>query len=102
MECPMCGGEGTELGGLGFRMHYRCRDCGMDYSVDTRSKLTVPEKHQKKIEVQNAKMPKAMRAVMSSEAVAIALQKSGYPESEHLDPSDIAPQELLNFVKGRK
>jgi len=35
MECPMCGGEGSELGSLGWRLHFRCRDCGMDYSVDT-------------------------------------------------------------------
>lgn len=66
MECPICGGDGTELGSLGWRLHFRCRDCGMDYSVDTRPELTVPQKHQKKIEEQDAKMPKAMRDVLSS------------------------------------
>lgn len=32
MNCPMCGGEVTEMGSLGNRTHYRCRDCGMDSS----------------------------------------------------------------------
>lgn len=31
-DCPTCGGPGEELGGLGNLMHYRCRDCGMDFS----------------------------------------------------------------------
>lgn len=30
--CPQCGGEGTPLGGLGNLMHYRCRQCGWDFS----------------------------------------------------------------------
>lgn len=30
--CPLCGGEGSVLGSLGMRMHFRCRDCGIDYS----------------------------------------------------------------------
>ena len=32
MGCPMCGGPGVELGALGFRVHFRCRDCGMEFS----------------------------------------------------------------------
>ena len=31
-ECPACGGGGTILGSLGARKHYRCRQCGMQYS----------------------------------------------------------------------
>ena len=31
-DCPMCGGEGGELGKLGSLTHYRCRACGMDFS----------------------------------------------------------------------
>jgi tRNA(Ile2) C34 agmatinyltransferase TiaS len=37
MDCPMCGGTGMLLGQLGHREHYRCRDCGMDYSIDAAS-----------------------------------------------------------------
>jgi len=32
--CPACGGEGVALGTLGALLHLRCRDCGMDFSVD--------------------------------------------------------------------
>lgn len=35
LECPACGGQvPTELGALGRLLHLRCRDCGMDCSVD--------------------------------------------------------------------
>jgi len=30
--CPACGGEGAPMGALGNRVHYRCRDCGIDFS----------------------------------------------------------------------
>lgn len=30
--CPACGGDGTKLGALGAREHFRCRDCGIDFS----------------------------------------------------------------------
>lgn len=30
--CGMCGGLLMPLGQLGRRMHYRCRNCGMDCS----------------------------------------------------------------------
>lgn len=33
-ECPICGGPGMPLGRLGRRMHYRCRNCGMDFSKE--------------------------------------------------------------------
>lgn len=31
--CPSCEGPGVLMGTLGNRDHYRCRDCGWDYSV---------------------------------------------------------------------
>src|SRR5208282_2536561 len=31
-QCPQCGGPSTMLGQLGNRVHYRCRNCGMDHS----------------------------------------------------------------------
>jgi transposase-like protein len=31
-NCPVCDGEGIELGTLGNLTHYRCRDCGMTFS----------------------------------------------------------------------
>lgn len=34
-ECPNCGGEGSELGSLGKLRHFRCRNCGGDFSQDT-------------------------------------------------------------------
>jgi len=33
--CPACGGQGAHLGSLGRREHFRCRDCGMDYSHES-------------------------------------------------------------------
>ncbi len=32
--CPVCGGPGVALGTLGMLLHLRCRNCGMDFSVD--------------------------------------------------------------------
>jgi hypothetical protein len=34
-ECPACSGPGIALGTLGRRAHFRCRNCGMDFSHDT-------------------------------------------------------------------
>lgn len=34
--CSICGGECIELGALGWRKHFRCRDCGMESSRDVR------------------------------------------------------------------
>jgi DNA-directed RNA polymerase subunit RPC12/RpoP len=31
-QCPMCSGPGNLLGKLGKRVHYRCRNCGMDFN----------------------------------------------------------------------
>ena len=36
VACPMCEGYATLLGRLGTRRHYRCRMCGIDFSVDHR------------------------------------------------------------------
>jgi hypothetical protein len=33
-ECPACGGPGVPLGSLGRRMHFRCRNCGYDFSQE--------------------------------------------------------------------
>jgi len=33
LACPVCHGPGVLMGTLGNRDHYRCRCCGMDYSV---------------------------------------------------------------------
>lgn len=33
--CPVCGGQGIALGTLGYVLHLRCRDCGIDFSVDS-------------------------------------------------------------------
>lgn len=32
--CPMCSGPGVPLGTLGRRKHFRCQDCGYDFSED--------------------------------------------------------------------
>lgn len=32
--CPMCGGQGMPFGTMGTREHFRCRQCGMTYSVE--------------------------------------------------------------------
>ena len=31
-ECPECSGPGHFLGKLGKRVHYRCCNCGIDFS----------------------------------------------------------------------
>ena len=33
--CPGCDGPATLLGALGFLTHLRCRDCGLDWSIET-------------------------------------------------------------------
>lgn len=33
VACPVCGGPGVELGTLGTREYFRCRNCGMDFSM---------------------------------------------------------------------
>lgn len=33
--CPACDGPGTLLGKLGKLDHYRCRNCGMEFSVQS-------------------------------------------------------------------
>lgn len=33
--CPMCDGHGIFMGTLGSLDHYRCRDCGWDWSEQT-------------------------------------------------------------------
>ena len=38
-ECELCGGMLVFLGQLGMREHFRCRDCGMMYSVDVSAEL---------------------------------------------------------------
>ena len=37
-SCGMCGGEGMLLGALGNRKHFRCRNCGMDFSTATKKR----------------------------------------------------------------
>jgi hypothetical protein len=32
-QCPVCGGPAVAIGELGQRRHFRCRDCGIDFSV---------------------------------------------------------------------
>lgn len=31
--CPLCNGEASELGRLGKRTHYRCNECGGQFSM---------------------------------------------------------------------
>ena len=33
-NCPICGGEGDTLGVLGGLTYNRCRQCGMDFTVE--------------------------------------------------------------------
>lgn len=35
--CPLCYGPGVHLGTLGYREHYRCRNCGADFSRKERT-----------------------------------------------------------------
>jgi len=43
-RCPICEGEGWSIGFLGFLHWFRCRACGMDFSVDTRPHKAAPSK----------------------------------------------------------
>ena len=38
-SCPACGGEGTYMGALGDKKHFRCRACGMTYSHSKTAKV---------------------------------------------------------------
>lgn len=42
--CPSCGGQGGVLGTLGFLRHFRCRDCGAEFSrkIRRRARKTAP------------------------------------------------------------
>lgn len=31
--CPVCGGPGMRMGGLGRKQWFRCRNCGMEWSL---------------------------------------------------------------------
>lgn len=39
--CPLCGGYGFELGALGDKRHFRCRDCGADFSDEAKTSATI-------------------------------------------------------------
>ena len=44
--CPICGGPGMSMGILGRKQFFRCRNCGIEWSLDAiykRSPQTVPE-----------------------------------------------------------
>ncbi len=34
--CNCCGGQASTFGSLGYTRHYRCRDCGAQFSKETR------------------------------------------------------------------
>jgi hypothetical protein len=38
-SCPSCGGQGGILGTLGFLRHFRCRDCGAEFSRQIRRRV---------------------------------------------------------------
>jgi hypothetical protein len=42
-DCPACGSSNEPMGALGERTHYRCRQCGLDYSDDGKDADTSPE-----------------------------------------------------------
>lgn len=33
-NCPACGASNVPMGVLGTRRHYRCRDCGIEWSEE--------------------------------------------------------------------
>jgi tRNA(Ile2) C34 agmatinyltransferase TiaS len=35
--CQTCGGDLRYLGALGTRLHFRCRNCGIDHNVSAES-----------------------------------------------------------------
>ena len=39
-QCPTCGGEGHLIGDLGQRRHFRCRACGIDFSLNQQRKTS--------------------------------------------------------------
>lgn len=36
--CNCCGGQASILGTLGYTRHYRCRDCGAQFSAEVRTR----------------------------------------------------------------
>lgn len=55
-ECEICGGEVHEMGGLGNLLHGRCRQCGMESSIDMTGKnqYTLEEEAQIKVLLEGA------------------------------------------------
>lgn len=35
-DCPVCGGPGVPLGEFGSLLWVRCRDCGLDHSINVK------------------------------------------------------------------
>jgi len=43
--CPICGGPGMSMGILGRKHWFRCRDCGMQWSIDAKRSSRLPSVH---------------------------------------------------------
>lgn len=65
VSCPCCGGDSTFLGALGSRNHFRCRDCGADFSA-TESQLRLT----------------GMQAIEAAEAMGLKLNKYADPTED--------------------
>lgn len=52
VSCPACGGEGTHLGTLGKREHFRCRDCGWTFSDQDQALEDVDTRHLPELDIQ--------------------------------------------------
>jgi hypothetical protein len=42
--CSICGGDMIEMGGLGLVIHYRCRNCGAQFSDSSRLDAAIKQK----------------------------------------------------------
>jgi hypothetical protein len=92
MQCRLCHGPLTEMGGLGNATHYRCRDCGADQSrMTARTDVTKPSKTrwQVALEVQDVTNPTAVCDELAEQIGAFSRSPdySGSTESICRDPS---------------
>ena len=54
--CAFCPGDAFSLGGLGLRKYYRCRDCGVQFSVTPQDDEYLDEENPHRAEMEEARL----------------------------------------------
>jgi hypothetical protein len=112
VECPACGGGGVSMGTLGQCEHFRCQNCGIDFSrirgvnepqseVVENQRVNVPKSPQWSTRfATSGTSPKARKANDPSAREEAKVEKGRMGLLSCLDSYDTL-DEALNFVPGR-